>query len=182
MATSYHIKDPLALYFMTMTVIGWVDIFSRKIYRDMIIDNLDYCIKNKGLILYSYVIMTNHMHIVARTKEGFKLWETIRDFKKFTSKEVKKLLNEPFESRREWMKMLFERAGKLNSNNVDYQFWKQDNHPIELYSNSVIDQKINYIHNNPVKAGFVDKPEDYIYSSARFYAGMDYILEIDRMQ
>jgi REP element-mobilizing transposase RayT len=182
MATSYHIKDPSALYFLTLTVIGWVDIFSRKIYRDMIIDNLDYCRKNKGLVLYAYVIMTNHLHIVARAKPGYKLWETIRDFKKFTSKEVKKLLNEPFESRREWMKMLFARAGKWNSNNVDYQFWKQDNHPIELYSNYVIDQKINYIHNNPVKAGFVEKPEDYIYSSARFYSGMDYILEIDRMQ
>lgn len=181
-AKSRHIKDENALYFLTFTVVGWIDIFSRKVYRDLIIDNLDYCRKNKGLELYAYVVMTNHIHIVAKAKEGYKLSEIVRDYKKFTSKEIKKLLNDPIESRREWMKILFAKAGEWNSNNVDFQFWKQNNQPIELYSSHVIDQKIDYIHNNPVKAGFVEKPEDYLYSSARFYAGMDYLLEIDRME
>jgi len=181
-AKSHHIKDENALHFLTFTVVGWVDIFSRKVYRDLIIDNLDYCRKNKGLELYAYVVMTNHIHLVAKAKEGYKLSEIVRDYKKFTSKEIKKLLDDPVESRREWMKILFAKAGEWNSNNVDFQFWKQNNQPIELYSNHVIDQKLDYIHNNPVKAGFVENPEDYLYSSARFYAGMDYLLKIDRME
>ena len=180
-ATSYHIKDETAMYFLTFTVVGWIDIFSRKVYRNLIIDNLDYCRKNKGLELFAYIIMTNHIHLIARAKEGYNLSEIIRDYKKFTSKEIKKLLDDPIESRREWMKVLFARAGEWNKNNVDYQFWKQNNQPIELYSNHIIDQKIDYIHNNPVKAGFVSNPEDYIYSSARNFAGMDYLIEIDEI-
>jgi putative transposase len=76
------------------------------------------------------------------------------------------------------MLWMMERAGKKNSQNIDFQLWRQDNHPIELYDNKILNQKLDYIHNNPVAAGFVEKPEDYLYSSARDYAGMPGMIDV----
>jgi hypothetical protein len=84
----------------------------------------------------------------------------------------------PTESRKEWMLWMMKRAGLKNSNNKDYQFWQQDNHPIELYNYEMAKQKLDYIHNNPVEAGFVSKPEDWLYSSARNYCGMDRMIDV----
>ena len=176
--TEYHIRDESALYFLTFTVVGWVDIFSRQIYRDLVIDSFDFARKKKGLLLYAYVIMTNHIHLLAQAKENYKLSAIIRDFKKFTSKRIFELLDGG-ESRREWMKTIFLKAGDMNNDNKTIQLWIQDNHPIPVYSEFVINQKINYIHNNPVKAGFVANPEDWLYSSARNYSDLDNMLEID---
>src|SRR5690349_7335320 len=101
MSTGYQIYDQHRTYFITCTVVDWVDVFSRRTYRDMVIDSLQYCVKEKGLLLYGYVIMTNHVHMLARSNTG-KLSDTLRDFKKFTSYSIlKEIQNEP-ESRREW--------------------------------------------------------------------------------
>ncbi|MFM7983128.1 MAG: transposase [Candidatus Fonsibacter sp.] len=83
------------------------------------------------------------------------------------------------ESRKEWMLSMFKNAGEYNTNNKNFQFWKQDNKPIELWSNEVLDQKLDYLHNNPVVEGIVEKPEDYLYSSARDYAGIKGLLQIE---
>ena len=98
--------------------------------------------------------MTNHIHLVADVTDGT-LADVLRDFKTYTSKEVVKLIrNNERESRREWMIKAFEKAGKYNPLNVHHQFWQNGNYPVVLYSPAVIDQKIDYIHENPVKAGF----------------------------
>jgi putative transposase len=76
------------------------------------------------------------------------------------------------------MLWLMERVGKKNSQNKDFQFWEQDNHPIELFDNNIMQQKLDYIHNNPVSAGFVDDPASYLYSSARDYSGSKGLLDI----
>jgi DNA modification methylase len=95
----------------------------------------------------------------------------IRDIKKFTSvKIIEAIRNNPQESRKELFLWLFERAGKRNNNNTNFQFWQQNNQPVELRSNEFIDQKLHYIHNNPVEAGIVLSPEEYLYSSAINYA------------
>ena len=95
-------------YFLTLTVVNWIDVFTRKNHRDAIIESLKYCQKQKGLVIYAYCIMSNHIHMMANTNEPFLLKDTIRDFKKFTSKKiVDQIQNEP-ESRREWMLKLFE--------------------------------------------------------------------------
>lgn len=177
--TSYRIGDQNALYFITFSTVGWIDVFTRKIYKDLLIENLDYCRKNKGLEIFGYCVMSNHIHIITRAKEGFSLSDILRDFKKYTSKQIIKTIIEEPESRREWMLNLFHYAGKNNPNNSQYQVWRQDNHPIELYSNEVIGQKLDYIHNNPVEAGLVENEEDYLYSSARNYAGLNSFLDID---
>jgi len=94
------------------------------------------------------------------------------DLKRFTSREIiKAIIDNPNESRKEWLLEQFKQAAAQTSNVNKYQFWRHDNKPIELWSNKVIAQKINYIHNNPVKAGLVYRPEDYVYSSDRDYSG-----------
>jgi len=178
MSSKYKIKDQNAAHYLTMTIVGWIDIFTRKIYRDIVINSLRYCQKEKGLEIYGYVLMSNHIHLIARASDGFLLSDVIRDLKKYTSKQlVIAIQNEP-ESRKEWMLSIFGLAGKSNSNNKDFQVWKQDNHAVELYSNLFIIEKLDYIHNNPVRAGIVENPEDYLYSSARNYADLNGILEV----
>ncbi|MFN5795671.1 MAG: transposase, partial [Bacteroidota bacterium] len=102
--------------------------------------------------------------------------------KSYTSKKLIQLIEEnPQESRKEWLLNSFKKAATNNSNNTTNQFWQQHNHPIELWSNEVIDQKVNYIHNNPVEAGFVENDYDYIYSSARDFAEIKGLVKIEKL-
>ena len=179
MGEAYQIKDQELPYFLTFQVVGWADVFSRKCYRDLILENLDYCRSTKGLYLYGYVVMTNHIHVVVQHKEG-KLSEWVRDFKKFTSKKLLKMIFEnPEESRKEWLKMIFTYHAKFNKRSGEMQFWTHENHAVELYSQSLIASRMNYIHENPVRAGFVEQAEEYLYSSARNYSGMKGLIEVD---
>lgn len=179
MSTKYKIRDQTKLYFITFSVIDWIDVFTRQVYRDVLLSSLNYCIEFKGLILYAYCIMSNHIHMIVSSREGFKQEDIIRDFKKYTAKEIIKLISQgSHESRKSWMLSYFKNAGLKNSNNKKYQFWQQQFHPIELFSNRMMDSKLEYIHNNPVKAGIVEKPEDYLYSSARDYCGRKGLIEI----
>ncbi len=116
--------------------------------------------------------MSNHLHLfISVPKHEISISDILRDFKKFTSKKIIETINNnPKESRKEWMLQIFRKAGELNARNTKYQFWRQENHPIEIFSLLFISQKLNYLHQNPIKAGIIDKAEDYIYSSARDYA------------
>jgi len=178
MPTGYQIKDQTAPYFLTFQVVYWIDIFSRKVYRDIIIESLKYCQHEKGLEIYAWVIMSNHIHILAKSNTG-KLSDTIRDFKKFTSKEIiRNIIEGDFESRREWLFRLFQHAARRQNKNGDYQVWTHENHAIEATGNEFIETRVNYIHENPVRAGIVRNPEDYLYSSAPVYAGFEGLIEI----
>lgn len=177
MSTGYQIKNQEGLYFLTFQVINWIDIFTRSIYKDIIIDNLRYCQENKGLQIFAYVIMSNHLHIVANSTEG-RLSDTVRDFKKYTSRVIIEAIQSKDESRRNWMLNQFKFAASKHSRNENYQFWTHENHAIELRSPHFIKQKVEYIHNNPVRAKIVENPEDYLYSSARNYAELEYLLDI----
>jgi len=154
------------LYFVTLTVVDWIDVFTRRLYNDFLVENLTWNQQHKKLNIYAYVIMTNHIHMVASVTDG-SLGDVLRDFKTYTSKELFRLIKENGqESRRDWMLRTFERAGKYNPLNKNHQFWQNGNYPVVLYSPAVIDQKIDYIHDNPVRAGFVGSPHEFWYSSA----------------
>lgn len=173
MSRKYKIRDQDRLYFVTFTVIQWLDVFTRREYRDIFLDSLRYCQKNKGLEVCAYCIMTSHVHLIIGRHGEPALEGIIRDIKKYTAvKIIEAIRKNPQESRKEFLLWLFERAGTKNSNNTKYQFWQQHNHPIELATNEMIDQRLNYLHNNPVEAGIVLSPEDYLYSSAINYAGL----------
>ena len=179
MGEAFQIRDQEMPYFLTFQVVGWADVFSRKVYRDFILENLAYCRKEKGLFLFGYVIMTNHLHLVVQQKDA-KLSGWVRDFKKFTSKKLLKMIIEnPQESRKEWLKIIFAYHAKFNKRTGEMQFWTHENHAIELYRTEMIESRMNYIHENPVRAGIVEKPEDYMCSSARNYAGLEGLITVD---
>jgi REP element-mobilizing transposase RayT len=169
MATRYRFADCYIPHFITFSVVNWLDALSRPAYKDIVVNSLKYCINNKGLVVHAWVIMNNHVHMVISANGDEKLEDIVRDFKKFTASKLLAEIEQPAESRRSWMMWLFSAAGKINSNNTHYQFWQQDNHPIALTDKRIAQQKIDYIHNNPVRAGIVYAPEYYVYSSAVDY-------------
>lgn len=163
---------------MTLTVVDWIDVFTRKNHKKAIIDSLEYCIQNKGLNVYAYCLMTNHLHLIVNCDEPFKLKDVIRDFKRHTVKQVLfQILNEP-ESRREWMMERFQKNGEAFKSNENIKFWQSGNHAIELFTEKFVWDKIHYIHNNPVEEGFVKKPEHWFYSSASNYIDGTGILDV----
>lgn len=168
----YKIRNQGAVHFITFGVVEWIDVFTRKQYRDIVLDSIRFCQSEMGLRLHSWCVMSNHVHLIVSAREN-NLSDVLRDFKKFTSKQIiKAITDNKQESRREWMLDIFRREGAKNSRNSEYQFWRQDNQPMELYSGAFTFQKMNYIHQNPAETGIVDKAEDYLYSSAR-----DYVLQ-----
>jgi REP element-mobilizing transposase RayT len=141
MADAYRIKDQYTAYFITITVIDWVDVFTRKDYRDIIVDSLNYCIASKGLHVYEYVIMSNHLHAIV-SSDNIPLSDIIRDFKKFTAKKIIATIQEMDESRKEWLLRKFAYAGNRTSNNELFQFWKQGYHAVELTSRTMWEERI----------------------------------------
>ena len=133
----------------------------------------------KGLELYAYVIMSNHIHVIVKAKPNFKLSNIIRDFKKYTAHRFLEEINTSKESRKDWILKRFEFAASEHSRNSQYQIWTHENHAIVLYSTKFITQKLNYIHENPVRAGLVDYAENYLYSSARNYSKLSSMIKID---
>jgi len=166
------------LHFLTLTVVDWVDIFTRPIYAETVIESLAYCQREKGLLLNAYVIMPNHIHMLAGGK-GNSLSNILRDFKQFTSRRIVEQVKTEPESRRQWLLQRFREVAQ-SGNRVRYnQFWQAGNHPKVCYSEKFTRQKLNYIHQNPVKARLVYNPEDYVWSSARDYAGGRGPIDVD---
>jgi REP element-mobilizing transposase RayT len=179
MAHGHQIINQNALHFLTLTTVGWLDIFTYPRYNRLIVDNLEYCIQQKGLTVYAWVLMSNHLHMICRASEPYRLSDIIRDYKSYVSKKIIKMIQDENESRRDWLLHVSKYQAAFNSNNSDFQIWQRNNHPIELESPSWILQKLNYIHNNPVTKEIVLKPEHYLYSSAMDYCGKKGLLNIE---
>jgi len=178
MSTKYKATTTENAYFITLTVVGWIDVFTRVNQKNGIIKALQYCQKNKGLEIYAYCIMSSHLHLLCKATNGYILSDVIRDFKKFTSKKIIQTIIEEPESRREWMLDYFKKACEHLKRNQQYKVWQNGYHAEIVETNQFIIQKINYIHNNPVKDKIVVCPEDYYHSSARNYANLDNDLEV----
>jgi len=178
MTRNYKFKNPEGLYFVSFAVINWIDVFTRNEYKDIFLDALKYSIEHKTMRVFAWCIMTNHIHLVFDVSEPYRPELVLGDIKRFTSRKITEAIeNNPQESRKEWMLSQFREAGNKTSNTTKYQFWRHDNKPIELWSEAVIKQKVNYIHHNPVEQGLVFQPQDYMYSSAADYAGMQGLLK-----
>lgn len=179
MSRKYKFLDPQGIYFVSFATVNWIEVFTRNVYRDILVDSLKYCQEEKGLILYAWCIMPNHVHLIIGTMDK-KLQDIMRDFKAFTSRKLREEIEVcPEESRKEWMLWMFKRAGLKNGRNQDWQLWQQNNHPIEIYTSKVISQKLEYLHNNPVKAGYIDNAENWLYSSARNYSGRKGLIDVE---
>ncbi len=182
MSRKYKFYNPDGIYFITFAIVGWVDVFTRDEYRNILVGSFNHCSRKKGLVIHAWVIMTNHVHMIVSRKGQMPLADIMRDMKKFTSVEIIHAIEESIvESRKEWMLKIFTNTGKANPNNIKFQFWQQNNHPIEISHNKEIEQKMDYIHENPVKHGFANSPECYDWSSATDYAGGKGLVDIEML-
>jgi putative transposase len=176
MRTRYKIFDNNYPYFITSTTVEWIPIFTRKPYFDIILDSMTYCRQNKGLKIFAFVIMDNHLHLLVM---GESLSNIIRDFKRHTARRIISLAeNDP----KNWLSNQFKFYKLRHKEGSDYQVWQEGFHPKQIISEEMLRQKIDYIHYNPVRTGIVGKAEDWLYSSARNYLGMDGIVEIDLLE
>lgn len=164
MSEKYKFNDKAGIYFVTTTAVGWVDLFTRPELKHVILDSLRYCQKSKGLVIHGWCLMPSHLHMIVSSKQE-DLSAIMRDFKKFTSKQLIATIKQIHESRRSWMLELFSEVADHLKRVRNYKVWQDGNHPILLYSRQIAWQKLNYIHNNPVIDEIVDAPEAYLYSS-----------------
>jgi putative transposase len=177
-AEGYKIRDQGATHFLTFSIMGWIDIFSRQCYRDIILSSFRFCRENKALQIGAYVIMSNHIHTIW-TALNNNLSDIVRDFKTYTSKAITAAIQEEPESRREWLLYMFSFYANQTAANDYFKVWTNNNHPEAIYTDSFMRTKLNYIHENPVRAGLVAEPSHYLYSSAASYEGKKGLMEID---
>ena len=165
MALAYSIKNQEGVYFVTFTVHQWVDVFTRQCYVDILLDSIKFCQENKGLQVYAWVVMSNHCHLIIGSNKTL-LSDIIRDLKKHTSKTIIESITEnEKESRKRWMLWLLKKDDHI-------WFWEEGYHGEEVFSQAFFDSKLNYIHMNPVRAGLVEKEEEYLNSSCADYYGI----------
>ena len=149
--------------FFTATMLNWIPVLKGNSYKQVILDSLEFLVKNGRCEVYAFVIMPNHIHLIWKMSEGHKRENVQRDFLKFTAQQIRFKLND----KKSPMLSSFE----VNKNDRRYQIWQRRPLSVDLYSREVIEQKLEYIHANPVqpKWALVDDFTDYEYSSASFY-------------
>ncbi len=161
MRSRYRINEPDAAHFITSTVIEWLPVFTTGGCCDVLIRSFEHCRQHKGLRLHAWVILDNHFHTIV---SGPELADTIRDFKRFTARMILAQLQA---EGREWLlnQLAYFRAAHRKAT-AEHQVWQEGLHPQAITSDEMMEQKLTYLHNNPVKRGLVASPEHWRYSSA----------------
>ena len=155
MSAKYKFTDKEAVYFVTATVVDWVDVFTRNIYRNILLDSLRFCQKNQGLQIHAWVLMPNHLYMICSFINEREPGLVLKNIKSFTAINIiDAVINNKQESRKEWMLEIFEKNGKANKSNYRFQFWQHENHSILLDTPEKYKQRINYLDENPGRAGF----------------------------
>ena len=178
MSEKYKFNDKEGVYFVTQTIVHWIDIFTRAELKHVIIKSLKHCQEHKGLLIHAWCLMSSHLHLIMSVSSKETPSDILRDLKKYTSKEIVETIKEINESRREWLLRAFEKAGEDLKRIRYYKVWQDGNQPKQLFSLEFTKQKIDYIHFNPVKEEIVDEPENYWYSSARDYTGRKGLIDV----
>jgi REP element-mobilizing transposase RayT len=178
MSTKYKATIPGKAYFITITTVNWIDLFTRLEQRMVIVNALNYCTDHKGLEIYAYCIMPSHIHLLCRAHDDDILSNIMRDFKKFTSKKIISTIIQEKESRREWLLELFRKSCDHLKRSQNFKVWQNGYHAEIVESEKFVYQKLNYIHNNPVADKIVEHPWDYIFSSARDYADKEGLVKV----
>ena len=178
MSEKYKFHDPEGIYFVTITLIHWIDLFTRKEFKHVLVDALNHCVDKKGLVVYAWVIMPSHIHLIIRSRSGDPS-DVIRDFKKHTSREILKVLGRINESRKEWLLRAFAKEGERLKRITRNKVWQDGNHPISLDTNKMMNERLDYLHNNPVEDDIVFEPVHYLYNSAGDYAGIKGMVKVE---
>jgi len=167
----YKITEPESPHFLTLTVLHWIPVFTRPDTVNILIESFRY-LQKEGLKIYSYVILENHLHLVAQSNQ---LDKDIARFKSFTAKNIIQYLKEKNVKQILDQLKFYKKQHKLDR---ELQFWQEGTHPELIQGEEMMHQKVNYIHQNPVKRGYVDDVEHWRYSSARDYLGHDGLIEV----
>ena len=168
----YKVKLNEQPHFLTCAVVNWLPVFTRPQAVDILFDSLRHLQSNEDLIIYGFVIMENHTHIIASSE---RLSKTIGRFKSFTARKIIDLLRDKGEKG-----VLRQLSYAKLPHKVDreYQLWQEGSHPVLIQGEDMMRQRLEYMHNNPVRRGYVDDSVHWRYSSARNYVGMEGLLEV----
>jgi len=170
----YKVYEPNYPHFITATILHWIPIFTRQESVEILLKSLRYLQKTDDLKIYAYVILENHLHLIVSSKD---IAKSMKHFKSFTAKEILKLLQ------KENVTTILEQLAfykKEHKTKSTYQFWQEGIQPKLIVDNKMMIDRINYIHNNPIKRGYVDEAWHWRYSSARDYEGMDGLIDVEK--
>ena len=163
MRSRYKFLEKDGIYFVTSTILEWIPVFISESYFKIIIDSLEFCREKKKMKLHVYVIIENHVHLIV---SGENLNDTLKSFKMFTAKEIILQLEK---DKKDWLLRQLEFFKLRSKKNSIHQIWQEGLHPELVNSEEIFIQKAEYLHENPVRRGFVTKPENWKYSSAGYY-------------
>jgi putative transposase len=167
----YRIFENDFPYFLTATIIDWLPLFTNPDIVRIVLDSMTFLQSNDRWTIYAYVIMENHLHLIVASKN---LSKEIGDFKSYTARTIIDFYKSNYSLALKSLsaaKMLFKK-------DREYQFWQEGSHPEQIQSREMMRQKVEYIHYNPVRRGYVDDPEVWRYSSARSYAGKNSLIQV----
>ncbi|MCD6660341.1 MAG: transposase [Lentimicrobium sp.] len=178
MSEKYKTQQGDNVYFVTFTIVDWLNVLEHKKYIDILVDCIKYYQLNKGLRIFGYCIMPNHVHMIVQGTEKWSVSEILRDLKKISNRKIVQALQEEDTKKSGQILSLFKEAADKIKRVKNFKVWQDGNHAILLYSNKFYWQKLNYIHMNPVKKGLCINTWDYEYSSARDYTGHKSVLDV----
>ncbi len=170
--TRYKIYEEAQPHFLTMTIVEWIPLFTNPDIVTELLGSIRFTQKERGLILYAWVVMEHHLHLIAQAPD---LRKTIKEFKSYTARTIIDYLKQ--RRSKMWLNKLHKAKLKYKQTSK-YQVWQEGSHPQEIMNEEMLIQKIAYIHNNPVRRGYVDEPAYWRYSSARDYEGKEGLLEV----
>ena len=168
----YRFGESKYPHFLTCTIVGWLPVFTRPESVQIIFDSWSYLHDHDRMSILGYVVLENHLHLIALADD---LPKEIWDFKSFTARKLIDLLKE---SNAETILKQLRREKAQHKTDREYQLWQESSHPIEITNDTIMRQKLEYTHYNPVKRGYVDRPEHWRYSSARNYLGMPGLVNV----
>jgi putative transposase len=172
MRSRYKVAELESPHFITCTIVGWLPVFTRTGYLDMLTASLTFCRVLKGLRLHGHVILDNHLHLQVSANN---LSQVVRDFKRHTAGEILTLARQ---ENKLWLLKQFEFLKGKHKGSSRHQVWQEGFHPQAMVGEDMLRQKLNYMHYNPVRLGLVDHPEDWRYSSTRNSLGHNGMIEI----
>jgi len=170
--TRYKIHEKSNPHFLTCTIVAWLPVFTRRETVQIVLDSWKFLQEKERLTIYGYVILENHLHLIAAAPD---LSKEIGDFKSFTARAIIDLLKESNASTLLQQLEYFKLRHKVDQS---YQLWQEGSRPKQIQGDEMMLQKLEYIHDNPVKRGYVDEPVHWRYSSARNYAGMQGLIDV----
>ena len=166
--------------YLTFNTVDWIDVFIRPVYKHIVVEALNYFVTAKGFTVYAWCLMTNHLHLIARAKDGSGLSMIEKEFKKFTTTKILEAIDLEPELRRDWMLQRFELFSQNLKRNEKFQLWQNCTNPAYIDFKQVfkLQERVLYVHENPVRDHIVEHPEHYLFSSARDYAGQKGLIKV----